>query len=210
MKRIGPLFVIAGLMAAAFPSGASDANLPKGLEEYLLTYDRADVSQATVKEYQISVQPGEQIVYDWATGTMGSEPQLPASPDSLTGGAGCVFLKPPLFGITWARDPVGLLNCPHQFLFRPISTTVLACIGALGFCLADGLNIDFFNFGFFLIFCSPEPGAVLHSWVGGPSAQTFNCFVLVFGSNPNTWTLWDSICFGNGGVGLDLCFHKYR
>lgn len=112
------------------------------------------------------------------------------------------------------RDPLDLAPAPGSCDFAglhgiPVWGTTLTCGAPAGTstCFTVGVNVLFFGFGLFEIFCQPAgpagAGLVVHGTM--TKAQTVNCTSFTFGENPSTWTFWTAFCGGTGGPGEWAC-----
>lgn len=215
MHKSTTSLVALGLVVAFAPTSGAEAKEPTNLAEaidYLAAMgllDKEILAASTVTEFSVDATS---LVYDWATGvaTPGVPMALPAIPLRV---AGCAGMRNTA---GFVNEPPGVTPaCPFKIHGTPIWASTLVCVappGGFSICFSSATNIAFLNFGVYSITCLPQgPLSVavkLHQQ--GNQANTMNCFLFGFGSNPTTWMTWIGSCGGFGGVGAWSCAHLLK
>lgn len=217
MQRYAAIFVSVAMMTVAFAGAASADTTTEDreqIEELLEMRDRydgnVDWENVETVSHDFTVPAGSTYAFtiDWATGDTEVEVLTVPMGTPSAEDAGCISQAG---GDTpWAQPTVAVGDCGYTAIQGSLSSTTVVCATDADGCFTDGLNFDFFDFGFFFVSCDGVAVDQADWTSGGALAVGQSCSSSMFGQPPTGWDNYDSICgsaFG-ASAGLTGCLHS--
>lgn len=210
--------LVTTVLVPLFPVGGTESTplipTPGGWEQLVVDGLLAPelVAAAIRSEQAVLVPSNGAMRLDYASGKVdgialpAAQPAFPPRPVACHGaGASIGFITEPP-GVVGVGD-----GCPFTIHRVPPHSSYFACAAAglePGYCFLVAQNIDFFAWGIYAFFCSPQgPVVFAHgNWqAGGSSLQSLHCTLFIFGNAAINWSYWVGACGGTAGVGAWSC-----